>query len=114
MTNKKKKRKDGIVYSTNPGFVYEEEETQEETLPNQQQNLKVRRDKKGRGGKTATLIDGFVGLEEDLKDLGKMLKTQCGVGGTVKDGQILIQGDFADKVTEILQKEGYKAKRAGG
>lgn len=114
MIKKKKKRKDGIVYSTNPDFVYEEEETHEESLPNQQQNLKVRRDKKGRGGKTATLIDGFVGTEEDLKDLGKMLKTQCGVGGTVKDGQILIQGDFADKVTKILQKEGYKAKRAGG
>jgi len=111
---KKKKRKDGIVYSTNPDFVYQEEEIQEETLPNQQQNLKVRRDKKGRGGKTATLVDGFIGLDEDLKDLGKLLKAQCGVGGTVKGGQILIQGDFADKVMKILQKEGYKAKRAGG
>jgi translation initiation factor 1 len=105
----------GVVFSTNRDFNYESEGKEEQrTLPPQQQNLKVQLDRKKRAGKSATLVTGFIGNEEDLKLLGKMLKTKCGVGGTVKDGEILVQGDFCNKIIEILKKEGYKAKRAGG
>jgi translation initiation factor 1 len=104
-----------VVFSTNRDFNYESEGKEEQrTLPPQQQNLKVQLDRKKRAGKSATLVTGFIGNEEDLKLLGKMLKTKCGVGGTVKDGEILVQGDFCNKIIEILKKEGYKAKRAGG
>ncbi len=105
----------GVVFSTNPNFGYEHENEEEpETLQPSKQNLRVTLDKKQRAGKSVTLITGFVGTEADLKELGKMLKTKCGVGGTVKDGEILIQGDFRKKVLEILQKEGFKAKQIGG
>jgi translation initiation factor 1 len=105
----------GVVFSTNRDFNYETQSNEEQqTLPPQQQNLKVQLDRKKRAGKSATLVTGFIGTEEDLKSLGKMLKTKCGVGGTVKDGEILVQGDFCNKIIEILKKEGYKVKRAGG
>lgn len=104
----------GIMYSTNPEFEYEEEVDDTVTSPNNQQDLRVMLDKKNRGGKAVTLITGFKGKTEDLEVLGKMLKTKCGVGGSVKDGEIMIQGDVRDKVMGILQKDGYKAKKAGG
>jgi len=104
----------GVVFSTNPDFQYEKENEEEEaTLSPQQQNLRVMLDRKKRKGKTVTLVSGFVGSEADLKKLGKLLKSKCGVGGTVKDGEILIQGDFCERVMDILKNEGYKVKRSG-
>ena len=116
MSKKKKwKNLDGVVFSTNQDFDYQynEEET-EETLPPTQQDLRVMLDKKQRGGKKVTLVSGFVGNDDDLKDLDKTLKSKCGVGGTAKDGEILIQGDFRDKVLDLLIAAGYKAKKSGG
>ncbi len=101
-----------IVYSTNPDYHYEQDETPEEdTIAKEKQLLRVVLDKKQRRGKAVTLVTGFVGSEEDLNDLGKMLKVKCGVGGSVKDGEIIVQGDVRTKVLTILQKEGYKKTR---
>ncbi len=105
----------GTVYSTNPNFQYESDADEEqETLQPNKQDLRVQLDKKQRNGKKATLITGFVGKDDDLKELAKILKTKCGVGGSAKDGEILIQGDFCNKVIEILKNENYKVKRSGG
>lgn len=105
-----------MVYSTNPDFNYDiEEDAEQTTLEPAKQNLRVAIDKKNRGGKVVTLITGFVGTEEDLKTLGKLLKTKCGVGGAAKDSEIIIQGDFKLKIVELLKKEGYvKTKPVGG
>lgn len=97
-----------IVYSTNPDFNYDkEEEAEAETLEPKQQKLRVSIEKKGRGGKTVTVISGFIGSEEDLKELGRKLKTKCGVGGSVKDGEMLIQGEFKQRIIDLLKAEGY-------
>ncbi|MCO6357749.1 translation initiation factor [Roseivirga pacifica] len=112
--NKKDKGRIGVVYSTSDDFDYDYDDFEEETLPAGEQNLKVMLDKKSRGGKQVTLVEGFVGAEDDLKDLGKLLKSKCGVGGSAKNGEILIQGDFRDKVLDLLKSEGYNAKRVGG
>ncbi|MFW5830700.1 MAG: translation initiation factor [Prolixibacteraceae bacterium] len=109
------KDKLGVVYSTNPDFNYDKEKEEEpKTLPAQQQDLRVMIDRKKRKGKSVTLVTGFSGKTNDLKKLGKLIKTKCGVGGTVKDGEILIQGEFRDRILEILREEGYKAKPSGG
>jgi translation initiation factor 1 len=102
-----------VVYSTNPDFKYEDENDQEEmnTIAPGKQLLRVLLDKKNRSGKSVTLITGFVGSEEDLKALGKQLKTKCGVGGSVKDGEILIQGEFREKVVALLIEMGYSKAR---
>lgn len=104
-----------VVYSTNPNFNYETDDDEEQvTLAPAQQNLLVQLDRKNRGGKVVTLITGFVGTDNDLKDLGKFLKTKCGVGGAAKDGEIIVQGDFKQKILELLKKEGYtKTKPIG-
>ncbi len=115
--NKKKsswKNRDGIVYSTNQDFEYSlGDELEATSLPVAKQNLKILLDKSGRVGKQVTMITGFVGNHTDLESLTKLLKTKCGVGGSAKDGDILIQGDVRDKVMSILEKEGYRAKRSG-
>ena len=97
-----------VVYSTNPDYNYvTDEEPEVETLPKQQQKLRVQMEKNHRGGKTVTIVRGFIGTDDDLKALAKFLKTRCGVGGSAKDGEIIIQGDFKPKVIELLIKEGY-------
>ena len=115
MSKKNKKNRVDIVYSTNPDFQYDyDEEESVTTLPPSKQDLRVMLDRKQRKGKEVTLITGFRGNNDDLKELGKELKSSCGAGGTVKNGEILVQGDFRDKILDILHDKGYKARKAGG
>ena len=104
-----------VVYSTNPNFKYETTQEEEATsLPPQQQKLRVSLDRKNRGGKTVTLVTGFVGTNEDLKALAKLLKSSCGVGGAAKDGEIIIQGDFKQRVLDLLKAKGYTLTKPMG
>lgn len=104
-----------VVYSTNQDFNYEHEsEENEDTLEPKEQNLRVSIDRKKRKGKTATLVEGFIGSNDDLKELAKTLKSKCGVGGSAKDGEIIVQGEFKQKVADILIQLGYKVKQVGG
>lgn len=118
MSNKKKndwKNREGVVYSTSSDFNYNYQASgSQTTLPSQRQNLKVQLDKSGRAGKQVTLVNGFIGTPEDLELLTKLLKTKCGVGGSCKEGEILIQGDVREKAVQILAKEGYRVKKVGG
>ena len=107
-----KKKKTGIMYSTASNFEYEYEQ-EEETLNPDQQNLEIYIERKNRNGKTATIIRGFIGLKSDLKELSKKLKIKCGVGGSMKNGEIIIQGDFRKKIITILENENYNCKRVG-
>jgi len=117
MSKKKKKNhknREGVVYSTNPNFNYfEHVPGLQTTLPPEEQSLLVRIERKGRGGKVVTIVEGFVGSNNDLKELAKMLKNKCGVGGSQKDGEIIIQGDMKDKVYQILLENKYEAKKSG-
>ena len=116
--SKKKKNKNkggGYVYSTDPNFEPpEQEDESQETLPPNQQDLRVSLDRKQRKGKEVTLITGFIGDNEDLKELGKTLKSKLGVGGSAKNGELIIQGDFRDEILSMLKENGYKAKKSGG
>ena len=104
-----------VVYSTNPDIKYEQdEEAEQTTLQPSQQRLRVQLDRKNRGGKVVTLVTGFIGTEDDLKELGKFLNSKCGVGGSSKDGEIIVQGDFKQKVLELLKKEGYTQTKTVG
>jgi translation initiation factor 1 len=108
MSKKDKSDKHGFVYSTDPNFRFENEEEQaQQTLPPKQQKLKIRLDTKHRAGKAVTLVEGFIGTDDDLQDLGKKLKNYCGTGGSAKDGEIIIQGDQRDKVLQWLQKNEF-------
>ena len=104
----------GMVYSTNPNFSFDNEDAEQKSIENKEQKLKIWLEKNHRGGKTATIVRDFVGTDEDLEALGKLLKTKCGTGGSVKDQEIIIQGDHREKVMQILLNLGYQAKKAGG
>ena len=106
-----KKERINVVYSTNPNYQYEyNQEEEQETLAPEKQNLRVTLDSKQRKGKIVTLVQGFIGTENDLKELAKLLKNKCGVGGSVKDGEIIIQGELKEKILTILKDNNYRAK----
>lgn len=108
----KKQRAVGVVYSTNPDYQYQyDEEPEAETLLPEKQRLRVRIEKNHRGGKTVTIVSGFEGSDSDLQELGKKLRTACGVGGSAKDGEIIVQGDMKERVTATLVKLGYRNTR---
>lgn len=114
MSNNDWKSRLNVVYSTNPDFKYEtSQDERQESLPPSQQELRVWLDRKQRAGKQVTLVKGFVGPDEELRELATLLKSKCGVGGSAKDGEIIIQGDFRDRVVDLLIKQGYKVKKAG-
>lgn len=115
MKNNDWKERLNVVYSTNPNYNYEMDDDDEQTtLQPSQQRLRVQLDRKNRGGKVVTLVTGFVGTEGDLKELGKLLKNKCGVGGSAKNGEIIVQGDFKQKVLELLKKEGFTQTKPVG
>ena len=115
MKNNDWKERLNVVYSTNPNYNYEMDDDEEQTtLQPSQQRLRVQLDRKNRGGKVVTLVTGYVGTEDDLKELGKLLKNKCGVGGSAKNGEIIVQGDFKQKVLELLKKEGFTQTKPVG
>ena len=115
MKNNDWKERLNIVYSTNPDYNYEMNDDEEQTtLPSAQQRLRVQLDRKNRGGKVVTLVTGFVGTDNDLKELGKLLKSKCGVGGSAKDREIIVQGDFKQRVIDLLKAEGYTQTKPVG
>ena len=116
MAKQKKQRFEGIVYSTSDDFEYNDAEggEEQETLPNDKQRLKVGLDKKQRKGKVVTIVTGFIGTDADLEDLARKLKQKCGVGGSAKEGEILIQGDFKEKIIQYLTSEKFQVKSFGG
>ena len=110
--SRKKPDVKGFVYSTDPNFRFENADSSEQkTLPPSKQKLKIRLDTKRRAGKAVIIIEGFIGTNDDLEDLGKKLKNSCGTGGSVKDGEIIIQGDQREKILQSLLKNGYKQSR---
>ena len=113
MAKKNKPDTRGFVFSTDPNFSFEEEKDDVDTLPPAQQKLRVRLETKHRAGKTVTLVDGFIGKDEDREELGKKLKNYCGTGGSAKDGEIIVQGDHRDKVLQWLLKNGYTLSKKG-
>lgn len=113
--SKKNRNINGVVYSTDPEYQYQyETEDVQETYPPEKQDLRVQLDRKQRGGKVVTLVTGFIGTESDLEILGRKLKQKCGTGGSAKDGEIVVQGDFRDKIFDALKADGYKVKKSGG
>jgi len=113
MAKKNKPDAKGFVFSTDPNFSFEEEQEQVDTLAPGQQKLRIKLETKHRAGKTVTLVDGFVGRDEDREELGKKLKNYCGTGGSAKDGEIIVQGDHRDKVLQWLLKNGYTLSKKG-
>ncbi len=112
MSNNDWKSRLGMVYSTDPNYSYKEADLEsQQSLPPEKQRLRVALDKRNRGGKQVTLVADFLGSDEELKELGKLLRQKCGVGGSAKDGEIIVQGDFRDKIVEILTAQGYKARK---
>lgn len=114
MPKKNKPDSRGFVYSTDPDFKFDQEKEHSETMPLLKQKLRIRLETKHRAGKAVTLIEGFIGTNNDLEELGKKLKSYCGTGGSVKDGEIIVQGDQREKVMQWLQRNGYSGAKKSG